>query len=193
MIPPMHDRDAAWQRPHPKLIRLWRLQVLLGALVIAAAVAVPAGLAAVREGGLDVPAAAARTALVALGTALLVGLPLLWRVQSAVQAYRWQRRPGEGVVVVRGAWWQRETWVPISRLQHLDIQRGPLERWMGLATLELYTAGSHDHKTRLPGLEPAQAQAVRDELLAELQRNAPPAAGVSPTVPTEPAPDAGAA
>jgi hypothetical protein len=188
----MHDLDAAWQRPHPKLIRLWRLQVLLGALVVAAAVAVPAGLAAVRDGGLDVPAAAARTALVALGTALLVGLPLLWRVQSAVRAYRWQRRPGEGVVVVRGAWWQRETWVPISRLQHLDIQRGPLERGMGLATLELYTAGSHDYKVRLPGLEPAQAQAMRDALLAELQRNAPPAPDPAPSLLTQPTSGAGA-
>ena len=104
---------------------------------------------------------------------------LLWRARLALHLYRWQRRPGEGVVVWRGAWWHREVWIPMARLQHLDIKRGPLERWLGLATLELYTAGSHAYETRLPGLEPQQAQALRDGLLAELQDPAAPGQGAA--------------
>ena len=164
-------------RPHPDLIVLWRLHALLlglGAGLLAWLVAWPVWVEAF---GFQGRAALARSSVIGLAVWVAVSLLLLWRARLAAAVYRWQHLPGKGVVVWRGAWWQREIWIPMARLQHLDIKRGPLERWLGLATLELYTAGSHDYETRLPGLEPPQAQALRDAMLAELQAMGTPGQG----------------
>ena len=145
-------------RPSAALLTKWRVVALLGGLL--------AGLlGALLAFALQTGAAAT----FGLGAWAAVTLLLLTHADAAFRAYRWQHRPGEGVVVWRGVWWQSETWIPMARLQHLDVQRRPLERALGLATLELYTAGFHDHKTRLNGLEPQEALRLRDGLLAELQ------------------------
>jgi membrane protein YdbS with pleckstrin-like domain len=167
-------------RPHPDLIVLWRLHALgmgLVAALLAWAVTWPVAVEAFGSPG---RLGLWRSALVALAVWGIVSWLLLWRARLAAQVYRWEHRPEEGVVVWKGAWWQREVWIPMKRLQHLDIKRGPLERWLGLATLELYTAGAHDYRTRLPGLEAQQAQALRDALLAELQAPSAPVTGTTP-------------
>ena len=41
--------------------------------------------------------------------------------------------PDEGFAVRRGNWWQVEIRVPISRVQHLDLKHGPLERSLNLS------------------------------------------------------------
>jgi membrane protein YdbS with pleckstrin-like domain len=46
-----------------------------------------------------------------------------------------------GFRIQRGWLWQSEVLVPRARVQHLDIDRGPIERRFGLATLTVYTAG----------------------------------------------------
>jgi hypothetical protein len=165
----MQDINLAEGRPHPKLARLWQLQALLSGLAAGAMAALLIAVFIGARAGWGGPV------LAGLAVAVAVSLPLLWRARVAARVYRWQRQPGEGVVVCKGAWWQSEVWIPLTRLQHLDIQRNPLERWLGLATLELYTAGSRAYETRLPGLEPPQAQALRDALLAELQARTTPA------------------
>lgn len=170
----MQATDLPEDRAHPRLLALWRIKGVLlglGAGAISGVLALPLLSATL---GLHGRAAFGP----ALGTALAAGavasLLLLWRASVAWRVYRWQHLPGEGVVVWQGAWWQREIWIPMARLQHLDIRRGPLERGLGLAALELYTAGSHAYETRLPGLLPQQAQSLRDALLAELQARALP-------------------
>ena len=83
--------------------------------------------------------------------------------------YRGEHFPLEGVRLQDGVWWQTETWIPIARLQHLDVQQGPLDRRWGMATLSLHTAGSHDHLLRIKGLPLDQAYALRDALMPRLQ------------------------
>ena len=61
--------------------------------------------------------------------------------------------------------------VPRSRVQHLDIERGPIERRFGLATLVVHTAGTRLHALRQPGLLAADALALRDALLPEADRD----------------------
>jgi membrane protein YdbS with pleckstrin-like domain len=176
---PMQVIDMTEGRPHPNLAVLWRLHALLLGLAAGAVAWLVAWPIWVEAFGLRARSGLGRSAFVGLAVWIAVSWLLLWRAQVAARVYRWQRRPGEGVVVCKGAWWQREVWIPMTRLQHLDIKRGPLERWLGLATLELYTAGSHAYETRLPGLEPQQAQALRDGLLAELQDPAAPGQGAA--------------
>lgn len=159
-------------RPVPRLMTLWRLRVLLAALAAGGA----GGLLAlsIARNALQLAVTAALTpAIVAAGVvALAVALLGDWHARRAYAVCRWQHLPDEGVVAWSGAWWQREIWIPLTRLQHLDVVRGPLERRLGLASLELYTAGTHDHRVRLPGMEPLAANQLRDALLGELQRRA---------------------
>ena len=55
--------------------------------------------------------------------------------------------------------------VPVPRMQHVDISRGPIERLFGLATFVVFTAGNEGSAFRLPGLSQARAEALRDGVL----------------------------
>ncbi len=55
--------------------------------------------------------------------------------------------------------------IPVPRMQHVDIVRGPVERLFGLATLVVFTAGNEGSAFRVPGLSKARAEAMRDGIL----------------------------
>jgi hypothetical protein len=77
------------------------------------------------------------------------------------------RLDARGLQVRRGRMFFREVFVPRSRVQHLDIERGPIERHAGLATVVVHTAGSRLHALRQSGLREADAVALRDALVPE--------------------------
>jgi hypothetical protein len=52
--------------------------------------------------------------------------------------------------------------VPLVRVQHIDVTRGPLEKAFGVATLVVHTAGTHNSIVMLPGLAPQRAAEIRD-------------------------------
>lgn len=84
------------------------------------------------------------------------------------QRYDAEWHPGKGVVLHDGVWWQTESWIPVARLQHIDVQQGPLDRRWGTARLTLYTAGTHHHRLTIKGLSVDQAHAMREALLPRL-------------------------
>lgn len=107
---------------------------------------------------------------------LLAGLVLLACAFGTWLGYRrWKfsawKLDATGLQVRRGRFWQREVLVPRSRVQHLDIERGPIERHFGLATLVVHTAGSRVHALRQPGFADADAIALRDALVPDSARH----------------------
>jgi uncharacterized protein len=66
--------------------------------------------------------------------------------------------------VVRGWLFHTDTVVPLVRVQHIDVTRGPLDKAFGTATLVVHTAGTHNSIVVLPGLAPEKAAAIRDEI-----------------------------
>ncbi len=74
--------------------------------------------------------------------------------------------------VVKGVLFHSDTVVPFSRVQHLDVEQGPLERAFGIARLILHTAGSHNASVSLPGLAHADAVAMREEIRQHVKREA---------------------
>jgi membrane protein YdbS with pleckstrin-like domain len=104
--------------------------------------------------------------------AVLVGLVLgvafaLW---LGVKQYRYTywRLDEDGLAIRRGRMWQRETRVPATRVQHLDIKRGPLQRRRHLSTLVVHTAGTRHSAVTLPHLDADDAQRLRDRLGRQL-------------------------
>ena len=72
--------------------------------------------------------------------------------------------------VVKGVMFHADTVVPFSRVQHLDVEQGPLERAFGIARLILHTAGTHNSSVTLPGLAHADAVAMREDIRAHVKR-----------------------
>lgn len=72
-----------------------------------------------------------------------------------------------GLRIRRGVFWRSETLVPRSRVQHTDLNRGPLDRRFGLATLKVYTAGTKLASVSLDGLPEARAAQLRDALVTD--------------------------
>lgn len=103
----------------------------------------------------------------------VLGLPLgalygAWLGGRRHGYYRW-KLDDDGFAVRRGRLWQSETHVPATRVQHLDVKRGPLERSRGLATLVVHTAGTRLSAVSVPCLDEADAEALRTELATRIE------------------------
>jgi membrane protein YdbS with pleckstrin-like domain len=98
----------------------------------------------------------------AFGGLLMVAAPLLAAITVATAPPRIWRRIGYALEpamlrIVRGWLFHTDTLVPLVRVQHLDIARGPLDKMFGTATLAIHTAGTHNSIVTLPGLSPERA------------------------------------
>ncbi len=99
----------------------------------------------------------------AIGLALALAAS---RVVIAFLRYRvWRFAVREdSLYIERGVFTRVKTVVPYVRVQHVDSQRGPIERAVGLATVVIYTAGSRSADVAIPGLTPERAEELREEL-----------------------------
>lgn len=71
----------------------------------------------------------------------------------------------DGIEIRAGVYWRTVSNVPRSRVQHIDVSQGPIERKHGLGRLVIYTAGTADAKVELRGLAHPTALELRDRLL----------------------------
>lgn len=103
-------------------------------------------------------------------------LVLGWLPVALWVAHRQMGRMGwhldDRYVAVRGGWWRRWwRWAELDKLQGLRLQRSPLDRLLGTASLQLDTAGAHgDVALALHYLPHAQARALMAQLAAALPR-----------------------
>lgn len=161
-------RDADWDGPRgwqPLPKRAYRVFVYVSLLVAA----LPATIAttilddvlARREWGW--------MAIAAMWVATLV--VALWIAHKRYR-YTFWILDEDGFAVRRGRLWQWETRVPSSRVQHLDLKRGPLERAHNLASLVLHTAGTRLSAVSISGLDDADAERLRDHFSRQIDRQA---------------------
>jgi membrane protein YdbS with pleckstrin-like domain len=96
---------------------------------------------------------------------LLAGASLAWWFPA--RSYRgWGYRIDDQVLETHsGVVFRVTRLLPLPRLQHVDLQRGPLERAFGLASLVLHTAGTHEATIVIPGLDADEAARLRDQLV----------------------------
>ncbi|WP_303636895.1 PH domain-containing protein [Stenotrophomonas tuberculopleuritidis] len=103
-------------------------------------------------------------------------LVLAWLPVALLVANRQMARIGWHLdaqfVAVRGGWWKRWwRWAELDKVQGLRLQRSPLDKLLGTASLQLDTAGAHgDVALALNYLPHAQAQQVMEQLAAALAR-----------------------
>lgn len=147
-----------WQ---PLPARTWRVFQMVGLLT-----AVPPALLVWWVGARRLPVPWAEWSWLA---ALLVTLCAVW---LSHKRHRWTfwKLDVDGFAVRRGRIWQWETRVPIGRVQHIDLKRGPLERAHGLASLVVHTAGTRLAGLDLSGIDRDDAERTRDVLMREIER-----------------------
>jgi len=80
-------------------------------------------------------------------------------------AHTFYRVDAGGIEIRHGVYWRIVLNVPKSRVQHIDVTQGPLERRFELGTLVIYTAGTDHARVSLSGLEHGRAMAIRQHLL----------------------------
>ncbi len=54
---------------------------------------------------------------------------------------------------------------PILRIQHVELKRGPIDRKLGLAKIQVFSAGGATHTFEIPGLEVDTAESIRQFIL----------------------------
>ncbi|MEO6169496.1 MAG: PH domain-containing protein [Lysobacter sp.] len=99
---------------------------------------------------------------------VLVGAVLGFWLGFKQYRHTYWRLDAEGMALRRGRMWMRETRVPITRVQHLDLKRGPLQRRRSLATLIVHTAGTRHSAVTVPNIDLADAEYLRDRLGRQL-------------------------
>ncbi len=152
------SEDAALTPLHPNHVKALRVSASLGALpfvigslVLEAADLLPTGMFVVP---------------VLVVAAILILLMPMRRYHA-----RGYDMGGVRLRVVRGLMFRSDTIVPFGRVQHIDVDRGPLERFFGLSTLTLHTAGSHNASVHLPGPGEATALEMREAIRAHIRRD----------------------
>lgn len=60
------------------------------------------------------------------------------------------------------------TTVPISRIQHVEVSRSWLERYLNLASLKIFTAGEAGGDLKINGLSNLEAQQINDFISSQI-------------------------
>lgn len=74
-----------------------------------------------------------------------------------------------GLEIRHGIWWRHRIFIPTERIQHTDVQQGPIMRMYDLATLVINTGGTHEPSVPLGGLKLATAEELRDKLAVQVK------------------------
>ena len=148
--------SSGWQHLPPRARSLFMLSGLILALPFALVPAVLAEVFEITSRWLAAPIGAVAGA--ALGA---------WLGHKRYRHTTWLLDE-DGFSLRRGRLWRTETRVPDTRVQHLDLKRGPLQRRYRLATLVIHTAGTKDSAVTVSGLDVADAERLRDRLARQL-------------------------
>jgi membrane protein YdbS with pleckstrin-like domain len=97
-----------------------------------------------------------------LGAGVVVFIWLWWLIGRRVRSFAYCEREHD-LLVTSGILFRRTVIVPYGRMQLVDVTAGPIDRWLGITTVQLHTAAATTDAT-IPGLEPDVAAAVRDRL-----------------------------
>jgi uncharacterized protein len=141
-----------WTPVSAKLTSARRLSlVLVYVLVVAGVVALAV-----------VPSVPRVWAVVAAVVAVIVFVWGWWLIGRRVRSFGYAER-GDDLIVTSGIMFRRLVIVPYGRMQLVDVKAGPIDRWMGITTVQLHTAAATTDAS-IPGLEPAVAADLRDRL-----------------------------
>ena len=141
-----------WNSVSPRLINARRITLGLVFILVAACVVVL----------LVLPAVPRAVGWLVAGVAVIAFAWLWWLIGRRVRSYGYAERDDD-LLVRSGILFRRLVIVPYGRMQLVDVTAGPIDRILGVTTLQLHTAAATTDAT-IPGLEEEVAAALRDRL-----------------------------
>ena len=75
----------------------------------------------------------------------------------------------QDIIYQSGLLFRSLTVTPYSRVQHCEINRGPLSRLLGLSELNIFTAGGSASDIRIPGLDEHTAKQLCQYVLQKIK------------------------
>ncbi len=60
--------------------------------------------------------------------------------------------------------------IPYNRVQHVAMHEGLLSRWLGLAKIEIFTAGGSSSDLKIAGIPKIQAENIKQLLMGKIQK-----------------------
>lgn len=103
---------------------------------------------------------------VVLAVVLLVGFLLqLWLPFQLMRTRYLLRR--QDFLLESGVWWRQAVLIPLTRVQHVTVSQGPLQKQFDLATLKVFTAGGLHAEAALQDIKYDEAQRLC-QLLSQL-------------------------
>lgn len=89
-----------------------------------------------------------------------------WVLEGAAFRHRGLQLREHDVSSRQGLIGRRTTTAPFVRVQHVTVERGPLDRLFGVANVVVYTAGAGSADVEIPGLDPERAERLREALIS---------------------------
>jgi membrane protein YdbS with pleckstrin-like domain len=122
-------------KPHPNMVKLFDYYLLMGSIpVIIVGLIVTSLVYILDPQYVYVPAMA-----FFIPIALITSFAFYW-IRRYYQTINYHLTRDE-VVVEHGVWWKMKHTVPYARVMSVDVIQGPLSRSLGIATVDIYTAG----------------------------------------------------
>jgi membrane protein YdbS with pleckstrin-like domain len=144
--------DHSWTPVSPRLARMRRTELVTAGIPIAAGIAIWLSFVSALAG-------------VAGGVVALVIVVLAWfSIGRNQRSWGYVEREDD-LLVTHGAMFKKLTVVPYGRMQLVDVEAGPIERFFGLVRVKLHTAAATTD-AEVCGLTPDLAGELRDRLTA---------------------------
>lgn len=151
---PAFTSQDSWVSVSPRLTAARRITLTLVYLLVAV------GLVAL----FVAPAVPTAVAAIATALALVFLVWMWWLIGRRVRSFGYAER-GDDLLVRSGIMFRRLVIVPYGRMQLVDVRAGPIDRWLGITSVQLHTAAATTD-AKIPGLEPDVAASLRDRLAA---------------------------
>ena len=67
-----------------------------------------------------------------------------------------------------GLLFKKTTTIPFNRIQHLEIDQGPISRFFDLAVLSVFTAGNSSDDLKIRGLKQEDAAKIKEFISSQI-------------------------
>ena len=95
---------------------------------------------------------------------LILFLFSLWLARKNYRIKAYALRDHD-IIYKSGVVFFKLTTVPFNRVQHCEIKQGPIQRWFGLNTLQIFTAGGATSDLVIDGLNPERAKRLKEFII----------------------------
>ena len=131
-----------YQKLDPKAIRLWRLSRFIGLIILI--ILLIAGYLITANRFNDLPGDLSWIQWYVIGSLIIIAFQLLNILVYPIIEYRqWSYcLTPDRIEIKKGIIFHQTTIIPITRIQHVTVNEGPLARLYKLAGLDIMTAGS---------------------------------------------------